>query len=65
MLRRAPAEHVPHAAAMTALAAYLAGDGALAWCAIDRVNATGLGHPVARAVADNLDNAVAPTEWGA
>lgn len=65
VLRRTPGDHVARIAAVVAVAAWLAGDGALAWCAIDRSRATGEEHPIAAMVADFLERAVAPDRWGA
>ena len=36
VVRRTPDELVPGPASVLAFAAWLAGDGALAWCAVDR-----------------------------
>lgn len=65
VLRRTPPTHVASVAAMVAMAAWLAGDGALAWCAIDRCQDAGRQPPVARMVGDFLQRAVAPDRWGA
>ena len=65
VLRRTPAPHVAPVAAVVAMAAWLAGAGALAWCAIDRCHDAGWHHPVAGMVGDFLQRAVAPARWGA
>ncbi|WP_166139734.1 DUF4192 domain-containing protein [Nocardioides ochotonae] len=63
-VRRAPAELRAGAAAVLAYAAWLAGDGALAWCAIDRCREHEPGNSLARLVADLLEQAVPPTVLG-
>lgn len=58
-IRVAPDTHVDHVAAMLAMAAWMNGDGALAWCAIDRaLNPTSLAMLVKAA----LEGAVPPPE---
>ncbi len=63
LVRRAPEDLVPHPAAMLAVCAWVAGDGALAWCAVDRARAADPDHPLAGLVAGLLVAAVPPTEW--
>lgn len=63
VVRRAPAELVSGPASVLAVAAWLAGDGALAWCAIDLVDPDLPGGSLARLVADLLDSAVPPRVW--
>lgn len=63
LLRRAPEEHVPDAAAILGLVAWLAGHGALAWCAVDRAVALEPTHSLAGLVGDLLAGAVPPTDW--
>ena len=65
VLRRTPPELLAPVAAVTAMAAWLAGEGALAWCAVDRADAAGPRHPVAALVAEKLQGAVPPRAWGA
>ncbi len=60
-----PADFVADAAGMLALAAWLAGDGALAWCAIDRVEASPHESAVSEFVAVMLEKAVSPKTWAA
>jgi hypothetical protein len=63
LVRRAP-DHLSAApAAVLALAAWLAGEGALAWCAIDRVHDVDPDHSLAALVADMLVAAVPPSAW--
>jgi hypothetical protein len=63
LVRRAPDELVAHAAAVLALCAWVAGDGALAWCAVDRAREEDADHSLARLVADLLTAAVPPADW--
>lgn len=63
LLRRAPEELVPAAASVLGLLAWLAGHGALAWCAVDRATALEPDHELAGVVADLLAGAVPPTSW--
>ena len=64
VLRRAPGVLRAGPAALLALSAWVAGDGALAWCAVDRAEESRPGgHPLASVVADLLAGAVAPSAW--
>lgn len=63
LLRRAPDPLVPSVAAVLAFAAWLHGDGALAWCAIDRCFATAPDHSLGTLVAHLLEAALPPTSW--
>lgn len=63
LVRRSPQGLVPGPAAVLALAAYLSGDGALAWCALDRCLAVDPDHTLGRLVADALNAAVPPSAW--
>ncbi|WGL53929.1 DUF4192 domain-containing protein [Nocardioides sp. BP30] len=63
LVRRAPEALRPAAAAVLAFAAWLQGDGALAWCALDRCFATDPGHSLGRLVAHLLSEALPPTAW--
>ncbi len=62
-LTRLPDSHIATPAAVLALAAWLAGDGALAWCAIDRCRAVESEHSLANLVAGLLDSAASPNSW--
>ncbi|WP_182526425.1 DUF4192 domain-containing protein [Nocardioides dongkuii] len=62
-VRRAPAEVRAGAAAVLALAAWVSGHGALAWCAVDRCRALEPGNTLARLVAVALEQAVPPTTF--
>jgi hypothetical protein len=62
-VRRLPDELVAGPAAVLAVAAWLAGEGALAWCAVERCQAVEPDHSLARLVADLLDEACSPDLW--
>jgi hypothetical protein len=62
-VQRAPADLVAAPAAVLALAAWLAGHGALAWCAVERSQAADPGSSLAGLVADLLTRAVPPSAW--
>jgi Domain of unknown function (DUF4192) len=62
-VQRAPDDLVAGPAAVLALAAWLAGHGALAWCAVDRCQAVDPDNTLARLVADLLTHAVSPSTW--
>jgi hypothetical protein len=63
LLRRAPDDLAGSAAAVLAMAAWVAGHGALAWCAVDRAETTDPGNSLARLVGDLLAAAVPPSAW--
>jgi len=63
VVRRCPERLVAHPAAILALVAWLAGDGALAWCALDRCFAADPDHRLAVVVAQMLTEAVSPSSW--
>ncbi|MCM0618728.1 DUF4192 domain-containing protein [Nocardioides bruguierae] len=63
VVRRAPEPHVADAAAMLGFAAWLAGHGALAWCALDRCLEVEPDHPMAVQVSFLLEHAVPPHDW--
>lgn len=62
-VRRLPDHLLPGAASVLALAAWLHGNGALAWCAVDRCRRVDPHHPLAGLVADLLEHAVSPHLW--
>jgi hypothetical protein len=63
LLRRAPDAQVPDVAAVTAFCAWQAGDGALAWCALDRCFAVDVDHVLGACLAECLTRAVPPSAW--
>ncbi len=62
-VRRLPDSHVAAPAAVLAFAAWLAGDGALAWCAVDRSRDAEPRHSLATLVAGLLESATSPATW--
>jgi uncharacterized protein DUF4192 len=63
LLRCAPDPQVPDVAAVTAFCAWQSGDGALAWCALDRCFAVDDEHVLAGCLAECLTRAVPPSAW--
>lgn len=63
LVRRAPEPLAAPAAGVLAFAAWLAGDGALAWCAVERSLATDPETVLARLVAQALESATPPSCW--
>jgi hypothetical protein len=63
VVRASPEAHVAPAAGMVALCAWLSGDGALAWCAVERSLQADPDQSLARLVADALHAAVPPSTW--
>lgn len=62
-VRRLPTSHVAGPAALLAFAAWLVGDGALAWCAVDRCREAEPSHSMADLVAQLLETATSPERW--
>ncbi len=62
-VRRLPSTHVAAPAAILAFAAWLVGDGALAWCAVDRCRDAEPAHSLAGLVAQLLEAATPPDTW--
>lgn len=63
LVRRAPAGLRGTAAVLLALSAWVRGDGALAWCALDRTEPDGPAAALADLVASALERAVPPEVW--
>lgn len=63
VVRRVPEELVPAPAAVLSFVAWLAGEGALAWCAVERAREGDPGHSLARLVDDLLTSATSPEVW--
>lgn len=63
VVRRCPEQLVAQPAAVLGLAAWLAGDGALAWCAVDRCLGQEPEHPLGLLVSAVLTEAVPPSAW--
>ena len=62
-LRRSPGELAGPVGALLGLAAWLEGNGALAWCAVDRALAAEPGCVLAHLVGELLEDAVPPSTW--
>ena len=62
-LTRCPTAWSPAPAALLAWSAWLNGNGALAWCALDRCEAARPGYGLAAIVTDLLDRAHPPSSW--
>ncbi len=65
VLRAAPEGWAAAPAALLGLAAWLAGHGALAWCALDRCRAEDPQHSLGSLVSCMVENAVSPDLWEA
>jgi hypothetical protein len=63
LLRGAPDPQVPDTAAVTAFCAWQCGQGALAWCAVDRCLAVDPGHRLGLCLAECLSRALPPSAW--
>lgn len=63
LARRSPHDLLPGACSLLAFAAWQHGDGALAWCAIDRCLEVDPDYSMAHCVAEMLTRAVPPTVW--
>lgn len=63
VVRRCPEELIASAAALLGFVAWLDGEGALAWCAVDRALQAEPDHSMARLVADCLESALPPSAW--
>lgn len=63
VVRRAPRDLLAAPAALLGFAAWLSGDGALAWCAVDRCQEAEPGYSLAGLLTDALAGAVPPSCW--
>ncbi len=63
LVRRAPSQLLPGACSLLAFAAWQQGDGALAWCALDRCLEHDPDYAMAHTVAAVLTGAVSPDTW--
>lgn len=63
VVRRVPDSHVAAPAAVLGVAAWLRGEGALAWCAVDRCREVEPQHSLANLVASLLESATSPAAW--
>ena len=65
VVRRSPTSHVAAPAALLGFAAWVSGQGALAWCAVDRCREGDPGYRLAGLLADSLAGALPPSAWDA
>jgi hypothetical protein len=63
VMRTAPDKLLGPAGALTGFAAWLDGQGALAWCAVERVDTVSPGYPMCLLLRSILDAAVSPEVW--
>ena len=63
VVRRSPDNLVSPAAGLLGFAAWLSGDGALAWCAVDRCLCADPDHVLGQLVGDALTSAIPPSSW--
>jgi hypothetical protein len=63
VVRRCPAHLVAAPAGLLAFTAWLSGDGALAWCAVERSLQADPDNVLARLVSQALDSALPPAAW--
>ena len=63
VVRSSPPELAASAAAVLAILSWMAGEGALAWCAVDRSLAADRHHSLGRLVSDMLTDALPPSTW--
>ena len=63
VVRRTPTELMPAPAALLGFAAWLSGDGALAWCAVERCLEAQPDYSMAALISQALTAAVPPSTW--
>ncbi|HEU4513701.1 MAG TPA: DUF4192 domain-containing protein [Nocardioidaceae bacterium] len=63
LVRRVPRDLLAAPAALLGFAAWLAGDGALAWCAVERCQEAEPDYNMARLLSQALAAAIAPSTW--
>jgi hypothetical protein len=63
VVRRTPLDLLAAPSALLAFAAWLAGDGALAWCAVERCHEAAPGYSMAGLVSQALVGAMHPSVW--
>jgi hypothetical protein len=63
VVRRSPPELIAAPAALLGFAAWIGGDGALAWCAVERCESAEPGYGLAGLLAQALAGGVPPSTW--
>ena len=63
VVRRSPEDLLAPPAALLGFAAWLAGNGALAWCAVDRAHRAEPGYGLAGLLSQALAGGVPPSAW--
>jgi len=63
LVRRAPLDFAAPPAALLAFSAWMAGEGALAWCALDRCRESDPGYSMGALIAAALQAAMPPSAW--
>ncbi len=63
VMRLSPREALAAPAALLGFSAWVGGDGALAWCGVERAFAVDPGQSLARLVNDVLEAAIPPSTW--
>jgi hypothetical protein len=63
LVRRCPTDLIPAASCLLAFAAWLSGQGALAWCALDRCDEVDPGYSMAACIREMLEGALPPSAW--
>jgi hypothetical protein len=63
VVRRTPGELLAAPSALLGFAAWLAGDGALAWCALERCHEADPDYSMAGLIGQVLTEAIPPTTW--
>jgi hypothetical protein len=63
VVRRVPLEVLSAPATLLGFAAWLSGNGALAWCAVDRAMQCDPGYSLALLLADVLERGMPPSTW--
>ena len=63
VVRRCPVSHLSAPAAVLGFAAWVSGQGALAWCAVDRAREGDPAYPLAGLLGEVLTSALPPSAW--
>lgn len=63
VVRRCPQSHLAAPASVLGFAAWISGQGALAWCAVDRAREADPAYPLAGLLGEVLSSAMPPSAW--